>query len=122
MNTSNKKWSERFEEQFIESHPGDSGPGGNTPQEPVYHLTIDPNDLDDIKSLKSFIQAELSRLGAEILSVIPEYKKTTDPLETYTDIRQAEIQNGDWATADSKAGYNQGLKDTRQAIEEKIKE
>ncbi len=43
-------------------------------------------------------------------------RKTTDPFETMQEIRQEEIKDG-WATADTKAGYNQAIKDFLTLLE-----
>ena len=43
--TSTTKWEKEFDKELTFSHPGDSGPGGNVPQEPVYELSCRPEDV-----------------------------------------------------------------------------
>ncbi len=62
-----------------------------------------------MKFFLSHLEAYKERVRGEIEGM---YRKTTDTLEVMKEIRQAEIQENQWATADTKAGYNQALKDT----------
>lgn len=45
-----EEWGEMFDKQLTERFAGDSGIGGNVPQEPVYEISCSPNDV------KSFIR------------------------------------------------------------------
>lgn len=56
-----KESEKEFEKKFIISHPGDSGMGGNDPQEPVYQLDINPDSFEDIGDLKKFIFQEYTQ-------------------------------------------------------------
>jgi hypothetical protein len=57
-----------FESQFINHHPGDSGIGGNTPQEPIYELnTNEPHEL------QLFISKTLDEAICEVVSEIEKY-------------------------------------------------
>ena len=44
-----------FNDLFTNSHPGDSGPGGNYPQEPVYELCED-NPLEYIVFIDNLME------------------------------------------------------------------
>lgn len=48
----------RFDEECTQSHPGDSGMGGNDPQEPVYEFACTP------QYAKQFLTASHNRLLA----------------------------------------------------------
>lgn len=47
MNNEKTVWESEFDKEFVSFHPGDSGLGGNYPQEPVYELSATPNDVKD---------------------------------------------------------------------------
>lgn len=51
---------------------------------------------------------ELTALREDVEAM---YRKTTDPFELMVEIRQEQIQQGEWSTADANAGYNQAVKD-----------
>lgn len=38
---------EEFDKEYCHINPGDSGYGGNTPQEPDYYVNCDPQDIKD---------------------------------------------------------------------------
>ncbi len=72
---SKKEIEASFDKEFTTSHPGDSGMGGNDPQEPLYELcTSDPNDIKDF----------ISKLRTDDLSAIIEWVKS-EKGEDYSD-------------------------------------
>ncbi len=50
-----------FDKEFTTSYPGDSGLGGNYPQEPIYELTE-----SDPKEYKKWLKDKLTTLSAQI--------------------------------------------------------
>lgn len=72
--------SKQFDERFTQSFRGDSGLGGNTPQEPEYRIAV-----DDPNEIKSFISSLLSARQERLLGVIAKesmnfrgYKRSSD--------------------------------------------
>lgn len=67
---------EKFYKEFVNYHPGDSGIGGNYPQEPVYELAIDPQSTEDIKALKSHLLQSQIELLETLIHQVQERKVT----------------------------------------------
>lgn len=58
-----------FNKEFIQYHPGDSGMGGNYPQEPVYAWAAAPEDVLPwiLSILIREIEAERGRIANDLL-------------------------------------------------------
>lgn len=64
--------------------------------------------------VEKLFESELSSQKAKVLEILEGMtRKTTDKFEMMLEIRIQEINEGKWATADIKAGYNQALKDIK---------
>ncbi len=72
---------ERFDKEFITSHPGDSGFNGSDPQEPVYELNIDFDETyQEVKRLKFFIASEIK--AAEVMGMEKMLEEIIENLPT----------------------------------------
>lgn len=56
-------WEKEFDRQFTQSHPGDSGVGGNDPQEPEYYFSCYPDDVK--KFIRDLLQQKLEERPAK---------------------------------------------------------
>lgn len=61
---------EEFDELFTQSHPGDSGIGGNDPQEPIYDWAAEPQEVKDfirqkVSSLLTSLEERVEDLSSE---------------------------------------------------------
>jgi len=59
-----KTTEEAFRENFVRGHPGDSGVGGNTPQDPETWVEADPEELlQFIKARENLVREEAYTAG-----------------------------------------------------------
>lgn len=65
--TANEKVLQEFDRLFTYSHPGDSGPGGNDPQDATYDWMEEPGEV------KAFLLKALSDRAEEIAVEIEKY-------------------------------------------------
>lgn len=67
-------WEERFDKEFTNFYSGDSGLGGNDPQEPVYEMnTVDPKEIKSF--IKDLLAEEKSALVKELLEKVEKLKE-----------------------------------------------
>jgi hypothetical protein len=96
-----------FDREFTASHPGDSGMGGNDPQEPVYELNVGPTEI------KTFLKESILqgvRLGLAMgRECVPEEKHVP-------------FNIGNGPVARQNIGFNYCRNETLAALEAKEKE
>lgn len=54
-------WEDTFDANFTQSHPGDSGIGGNDPQEPVYEWSDGPQEVKEFIRLSIELARQAGR-------------------------------------------------------------
>lgn len=109
-----QSWEEEFEAEFIELSSDWTESARKTI--PAKNLELQTatnegwNNARKVAKLvfKNLLLSNKAKLREEIEG---KYRKTDDPFETFKEIRQEEIEQGQWSTADTKAGYNQAIKD-----------
>lgn len=93
---------EEFYKQFTFSHTGDSGMGGNTPQEPVWEMDTDPKEV-----MSWFI----SKLSQEKLRLKEKVSNTKFEMNVDEYLPLVEAWNEKDFDTPFDAGYNQALQD-----------
>lgn len=100
-----------FDRECTNSHPGDSGIGGNCPQEPIYEWACEPNDV------KKWLDSKLTTLTTAIIEqAVEEIEDSKTKYPDFTTETAIEGQNaGDIEAASSRDG-NHSAKDEDIAI------
>lgn len=68
-----------FEKDFVVMHPGDSGMGGNDPQEPVYEVQAGPSDMRNF--LRSFASTLIERVGSELIGEDEQHESGSNTMD-----------------------------------------
>jgi hypothetical protein len=78
-----ENWEKEFDKQFTDSSPGNSGLGGNDPQEPVYELNCEPKDIKDF--IRSLLEQEREEKEKELKIADDRWKKAESIIDEHTD-------------------------------------
>lgn len=111
------EWKDEFDKEFIESYQGDSGLGGNDPQEPIYKLNINPESIEDIKELKQFISNLLEERDKEIKEelLLKLQKRKQEVILDNKDWNEKGRRIGNW-----ELGYDDAMFDVEGIINQLI--
>lgn len=98
-----------FDRDYMQSYKGDSGLGGNDPQEPVYDFACEPKDVRD------FLSTALDTLLQEVVASLRMEKEKYDEYSKYCGC------DGECFAACS-ASYNRAVDEQNKNLDHLLKE